>query len=158
MSCPTCGIDHHAQVDEPAAEAVADAIVESAAIDAAAQQAQAETYAAASADDNDTRERIAEIDAQARVDVAEAEAGAAVAIAAADAAADVAIAEALAGEADETGEDATVGDEPGEIVDGSGEAAAVEVPPQLDDASAPVTSKTEGRRTVSAFRAHRMGR
>lgn len=160
MICDTCGIDHHAA--DGGAELpgeLADAIVEAAEIEAAADIEQTEQrmedFAAdrdasleRNADDNDTAEAIAEIQADAAVEIAQAQA-----------AADVGVAEALADALTEPAEPVDQADDDGGELAGdepAGEVQSVELPPQLDEPAAR-SEQIGGRRTqtVSAFRARR---
>jgi hypothetical protein len=153
-----CGIDHHAEPElEAAVDTIAAADVEREEIRADVEREHIEASTERAEDENDTREHVAQIEADAAVAIAEAHADAAVAIAEADAAADVAIAEAAA---DEPGEDSAgageaFADDDGVLVDepaADGSPVAISVPPQLADEPALERGR---RQSVSAFHARR---
>lgn len=158
MTCPTCGQPHGVVAVDPAAEvAIAEAATETAAVHAETEQVVQAEVTERNEDDNDTREAIARIEADAQVEQTRILADAAVDIAEAEAAADVAAAEVIADEepdGDEMppdGADVELeddGDEPAEL-DEDVEPTPIAVPPQIaEDRPAPTPKSVQ----MSRFR------
>lgn len=167
MTCPDCGVDHHAGEHAAQAEVIAEAIVAEAEVYAEVRETQAEAEADMRQAELDAQVEQTEIRAAAEVEIATVQAEAAVEIAEAQAGAQLAEAEVIA--------EVLANTEPAEPVDADGAEAEViaegtpvdaevtddgvvevSIPPQVrEDDDRPPAPTTK---SVSAFRAHRMRR
>lgn len=166
MTCPSRGMDHHAEqttVDEQIAEAIiesaeiqAEVDVERAEVQADAEAAHIEAGTERNADDNETRVEIAEIEAAAAVEIAETQAAAEVAQteAIAEAIVDASIiTESTASEGDPGAADGGADGDGVVPGDDAGTAQLVSVPPQIrEEEDKP---KPRGQRQTNAFHARR---